>query len=203
MARVTCDGQCHPFSLVEGLRGGTHPLAAGPGNPGLLSRTGRSDRQRRWVPQKPGTRPTNRFAGQPEDGVSRFGGQAGTQAPDPMLTPPRNRGSRAGSTTLTLPADSVVPSEWSRARSRPPRSSGYGPPVTWWRWICRLWELGGAVTGPAGLLSPLPGGFSADDREDLSGTRQVLELVAAAAFQPDGGVGDQVLDGAGDPMRCP
>jgi hypothetical protein len=29
------DGQCHPFSLVEGLRGGTHPLAAGPGNPGL------------------------------------------------------------------------------------------------------------------------------------------------------------------------
>jgi hypothetical protein len=44
------------------------------------------------------------------------------------------------------PADSVVPSEWSRARRRPPRSSGYGPPVTWWRWICRLWELGGAVT---------------------------------------------------------
>src|SRR6266513_2893121 len=81
MARVTCDGQCHPFSLVEGLRGGTHPLAVGPVNPGLLSRTGRSDRQRRWVPQKPGTRPTNRFAGQPEDGVSRFGGQAGTQAP--------------------------------------------------------------------------------------------------------------------------
>src|SRR5690242_1798562 len=56
---------------------------------------------------------------------------------------------------------------------------------------------------PAGLLPPVPGGFSADDREDLPGTRQVLELVAAAAFQPDGGVGDQVLDGAGDLMRCP
>jgi hypothetical protein len=34
------DGQCHPFSLVEG--GGTHPLAAGPVNP--ASCTGRADR---------------------------------------------------------------------------------------------------------------------------------------------------------------
>src|SRR5439155_13183265 len=41
------DGQCHPFLR---LRGGTHPLAVGPGNPGLLHRPGRSDRQRRWVP---------------------------------------------------------------------------------------------------------------------------------------------------------
>src|SRR6266487_2046651 len=38
-------------------------------------------------------------------GVSRFGGQAGTQATDP--TPPldRNQGSRAGSTTHILPAE--------------------------------------------------------------------------------------------------
>src|SRR5207248_11191675 len=27
-----------------------HPRAVGPGNPGLLPRPGRSDRQRRWVP---------------------------------------------------------------------------------------------------------------------------------------------------------
>src|SRR6266702_7376230 len=37
-------------------------------------------------------------------GVSRIGGQAGTQAPDPTPAPPQNRGSRAGSTTHTLPA---------------------------------------------------------------------------------------------------
>jgi len=41
------DGHCHPFLR---LRDGTHPLAVGPGNPGLLPRPGRSDRQRRWVP---------------------------------------------------------------------------------------------------------------------------------------------------------
>ena len=41
------DGHCHPFLR---LRDGTHPLAVGPVNPGLLHRTGRSDRQRRWVP---------------------------------------------------------------------------------------------------------------------------------------------------------
>ena len=41
------DGHCHPFLR---LRDGTHPLAVGPVNPGLLHRTGRSDRHRRWVP---------------------------------------------------------------------------------------------------------------------------------------------------------
>ena len=41
------DGHCHPFLR---LRDGTHPLAVGPVNPGLLHRLGRSDRQRRWVP---------------------------------------------------------------------------------------------------------------------------------------------------------
>src|SRR5437763_826287 len=33
---------------------GWHPLAAGPVNPGLLPRTGRSGRHRRWVPEKLG-----------------------------------------------------------------------------------------------------------------------------------------------------
>src|SRR5260370_31643590 len=38
------------------------------------------------------------------DGVSRIGGQAGTQAPDPMPVSSQNRGSRAGSTINILPA---------------------------------------------------------------------------------------------------
>src|SRR6266487_3863847 len=38
-------------------------------------------------------------------GISRIGGQAGTQAPDPMPAPPQNRGSRAGSTIHSLPAE--------------------------------------------------------------------------------------------------
>ena len=39
------------------------------------------------------------------NGVSRLGGQAGTQAPDPTPPPSQSQGSRAGSTTHTLPAD--------------------------------------------------------------------------------------------------
>src|ERR1700730_2895132 len=42
-------------------------------------------------------------------GVSRFGGQAGTQASDLTPAPGQNRGSRAGSTTHSLPADSDKP----------------------------------------------------------------------------------------------
>ena len=45
------DGHCHPFLR---LRDGTHPLAVRPVNPGLLPRPGRSDRQRRWVPENLG-----------------------------------------------------------------------------------------------------------------------------------------------------
>ena len=41
------DGHVIPFLW---LRDGTHPLAAGPVNPGLSHRTGRSGRHRRWVP---------------------------------------------------------------------------------------------------------------------------------------------------------
>src|SRR6476646_2500531 len=42
------------------------------------------------------------------DGVSRIGGQAGTQAPDPMPVSSQNRGSRAGSTIHILPAEYVL-----------------------------------------------------------------------------------------------
>jgi len=59
-------------------------------NPGLLHRTGRSDRHRRWVPKEPGPRPADRFAGQPA-GVSRFAGQAGTQARPYASAIPKHR----------------------------------------------------------------------------------------------------------------
>ena len=39
-------------------------------------------------------------------GVSRFGGQAGTQVSDATPPPTQNPGSRAGSTTHILPAES-------------------------------------------------------------------------------------------------
>jgi hypothetical protein len=76
---------------------------SGPVNPGLLPRPGRSDRQRRWVPQKPG--PGRQIDSQDSpSGVSRFGGQAGTQATDPTPPPDQSQGGRAGSTTHILPA---------------------------------------------------------------------------------------------------
>jgi hypothetical protein len=82
------------------------------GNPGLLHRTGRSDRHAGGC-QKTWARPTDRFAGQPERRQpNRRSGR--TQAPDPTPPPSRNRGSRAGSTIHTLPAEyermSVTPS---------------------------------------------------------------------------------------------
>src|SRR6266704_3703653 len=84
-------------SLFSGCRGGTHPLAVGPVKPRPLPRPGRSDRQRRRVPQKPG--PGRQIVSKDNpSGVSRIGGQAGTQAPDPTPVPPQNRGGRAGST---------------------------------------------------------------------------------------------------------
>src|SRR6266536_6430958 len=88
------------------LRGGTHPLAAGPGNPGLLHRTGRSDRHAGRCHKNlgPGRRIVSKTT---RAGVSRFGGRAGTQATDPTPTPPQNRAGRAGSTTNILPADYV------------------------------------------------------------------------------------------------
>jgi len=41
----------------------------------------------------------------PREGVSRFAGQAGTQAPDPTPVLRQDRGSRAGSTIHILPAE--------------------------------------------------------------------------------------------------
>jgi hypothetical protein len=73
--------------------------------PGLLHRTGRSGRHRRQVPQKPG--PGRRIVSRTaREGISRFGGQAGTQASDPTPAPGQNPASRAavrGLSTSSLP----------------------------------------------------------------------------------------------------
>jgi len=89
------------------LRDGTHPLAAGicetPAScPGRADQAGTAGGcQKTWAPAGRSIRRTART------GVSRFAGQAGTQAPDPTPLLSQDRGSRAGSTTHTLPADSV------------------------------------------------------------------------------------------------
>ncbi len=66
----------------------------GPGNPGLLSRPGRSDRQRRWVPQKPGARPTDRFSRQPErrQPIRRSGRDPGHRPYAPARSKPGKQG---------------------------------------------------------------------------------------------------------------
>src|SRR5271166_3494829 len=98
------DGHSHPFLR---LRDGTHPLAVGPVKPWPLIQA-RQIRpampvgaRKNWDPADRSFRKTTRC------GVSRLGGQAGTQAPDPTLIPPQNRGSRAGSHIHSLPVYSV------------------------------------------------------------------------------------------------
>src|SRR5579864_4588399 len=98
------------------LRDGTHPLAAGPVNPGLLHRTGRSGRHAGGCHKNlgPGRRIVSRTA---RKGVSRFAGQAGTQAPDPTPVLSQDHAGRAGSTIPILPAESArLPQvmDWSR-----------------------------------------------------------------------------------------
>jgi len=92
-------------------------------NPGLLHRTGRSDRQRRQLPQKPGPRPADRFAGQPA-GVSRFAGQAGTQA-RPYARTTANQRKQSRTTTCILPADSGRLISVSFLRNSAFRSASY------------------------------------------------------------------------------
>src|SRR5438270_5350884 len=113
MARVFTMVIAIPFLR---LRDGTHPLAAGPVNPGLLHRTGRSGRHagRCQINLGPGRRIVSRTA---REGVSRFAGQAGTQAPDPTPVLSQDRGSRAGSTIHILPADSALENRQVQASS--------------------------------------------------------------------------------------
>src|SRR6266568_3037003 len=86
------------------LRDGTRPLAAGAVNPGLFP--GQADQaDAAGGCHKPGARPTDRFAGQPErrQPIRRSGRDPG---PDLTPVPRQSRGSRAGagSTTHILPA---------------------------------------------------------------------------------------------------
>src|SRR5262249_8763591 len=80
-----------PFS---GLRDGTHPLPARTCEPRPLAQA------RQIRPAAPAGAenlgPGRQIASQDSpDGVSRIGGQAGTQAPDPTPVSSQNRGSRA------------------------------------------------------------------------------------------------------------
>jgi hypothetical protein len=102
MARVSTVVNAIPFLRLKGWHA---PAGRRTCEPRPLHRTGRSDRQRRQVPGiwGPADRSSRRTA---RSGVSRIGGQAGTQCPDPSPPPNHHRGSRARSTTHTLPADS-------------------------------------------------------------------------------------------------
>jgi hypothetical protein len=73
------------------------------------------------------------------------------------------------------------------------RSSGYGLPVTWWRWICRLCELGGAVTSPdlaCGAVFHLAGVHPGPDlqakverlQEQLAAAMDVAQAALQAAY---------------------
>src|SRR6266480_6173707 len=101
MARVFTMVIAIPFLR---LRDGTHPLAAGPVNPGLLHRTGRSGRHAGGCQKNLGPAGES-LAGQPRKGRQPIRRSGRTQAPDPTPAPPQNRASRAGSTTPILPAD--------------------------------------------------------------------------------------------------
>src|SRR6185437_10969961 len=76
--------------------------------PRPLAQDGQIRPARRWVPQNlgPGRQIVSKDS---RSGVSRIGGQAGTQATDPTPASPQNRASRAGSTIHSLPAESVCP----------------------------------------------------------------------------------------------
>ena len=84
MARTRWPPDLEPRPLAQDGQIGTAPLV-GANNPG------------------PGRRIVRRTA---REGVSRFGGQAGTQVPDPTPASPQIHASRAGTTTHILPADS-------------------------------------------------------------------------------------------------
>ena len=91
------------LSSLSQVEGWQHPLAVGPVNPGLLHRTGRSTGSAgRCRNRGPGRQSASQDS---PYGISRIGGQAGTQAPD--ATPPfsQDQGSRARSTIHSLPAE--------------------------------------------------------------------------------------------------
>ena len=85
------------------LRDGTAPAGRRSVNPGLWHRPGRSDRQRRWVPETTGTRPTGRYQDN-QAASDRIAGQTGSQRRPYARShaKPRKQGR---STIHILPAD--------------------------------------------------------------------------------------------------
>src|SRR6266853_1457160 len=107
------------------LKGWHAPAGRRIREPRPLPRPGGSDRHRRWVPQKPGTRPTDRLAGQPErrQPIRRSGRDPGT----PTLRPYHTKTAEAGPEPEALPTSSL-PSlysllcsglRWARGAYRP------------------------------------------------------------------------------------
>src|SRR6266516_5527117 len=139
------DGQCRPFLW---LRDGTHPLAVRPGNPGLLPKPGRPDRQREWVPTT-GARPADRLAGQPRMASAESEVRPGPRPP--TLRAYRRKTSEAvpGAPTHILPADSARLMAAPAARVPARRSSvldGHEASVASWS-ASPLLAITGASTG--------------------------------------------------------
>src|SRR5690349_21086636 len=98
--RVFYDGHGRPFLR---LRDGTHLLAARIREPRPLPQDGQIRPAAPVGAKEPGSRPADRFAGQPA-GVSRFAGQAGTQARPYARTMAKQR-KQGRTTTHILPAE--------------------------------------------------------------------------------------------------
>jgi len=98
------DGHSHPLSQVEGWHA---PAGRRTCEPRPLAQDGADQAGTAGGCRKTCGPAGRSIARQPRGGVSRIGGQAGTQAPDPTPVPGQDRGSRAGSTIHTLPAESV------------------------------------------------------------------------------------------------
>src|SRR5437016_13394352 len=89
---VFYDGHSHPFPEVEGWHA---PAGRRTWEPRPLAQA-RQIRPAAPVGARSWARPTSRSQDSPS-GVGRFGGQAGTQAPDPTPTPGQNHAGTAGS----------------------------------------------------------------------------------------------------------
>ena len=105
------------------LKGWHAPAGRRTCEPRPLARPGRSHRQRRWVPQKPG--PGRQIVSKDNpSGVSRIGGQAGTQAP--TLRPHHHKTGEAGPEALPT---SSLPIIRYRSMTRSPGPGGTERPV--------------------------------------------------------------------------
>ena len=73
-------------------------------NPGLLHRTGRSDRQRRWVPKRAWA-PAGEIDSQDNQQASADSQAKPGPRPDPTPAPPQNQRKQGRTTTYILPAE--------------------------------------------------------------------------------------------------